>query len=131
MNAIFGCYGCTTEWTRDDGERCPACGDVASYSTWSATVAGGGSNQTKRAQILDKAKEYVTKDRNATHGEPEDTFGVIAGLWSAYLGAEVSPADVCNLMVLLKVARAKANPLHDDSFVDIAGYAACGAEVAK
>lgn len=85
----------------------------------------------KRADILDKAKEYVTKDRNATHGEPEDTFGVIAGLWSAYLGAEVSPADVCNLMVLLKVARAKANPMNDDSFVDIAGYAACGADVAK
>lgn len=85
----------------------------------------------KRADILDKAKEYVTKDRNATHGEPEDTFGTIAGLWSAYLGADVSPADVCNLMVLLKVARAKANPMHDDSFVDMAGYAACGAEVAK
>jgi hypothetical protein len=81
-----------------------------------------------RPEILDTAKEYVTKDRQATHGEMEDSFGGIAKLWSAYLGVELTPADVCNLMVLLKVQRAKSNPSFEDNYVDMAGYAACGGE---
>jgi hypothetical protein len=38
--------------------------------------------------------------------------------------------DVAHLMVLLKVARSINNPQHKDSWIDIAGYAACGAETA-
>ena len=34
------------------------------------------------------------------------------------------------MMALLKIARVKYNPRHADSWVDIAGYAACGAECA-
>lgn len=83
-----------------------------------------------RARILNTAKEAVTKDRNDTHGNPEDTFADIASLWSAYLGEQIQPYDVCNMMALLKIARAKQNPKHDDNWIDIAGYAACGAEVA-
>lgn len=131
MSTIINCekHGISkTQKQWGTGENvCARCAD----DEMTALAMRSTSGVSKRAQILDTAKQYVTKDRNASHGEPEDTFGVIAGLWSAYLGAEVSPADVCNLMVLLKVARAKANPMHDDSWVDIAGYAACGAEVAK
>ena len=36
--------------------------------------------------------------------------------------------DVAMMMALLKVARIKAGGT-DDSFVDLAGYAACGAEI--
>lgn len=82
----------------------------------------------KRPEILDTAKEYVTKDRQATHGEMENSFEGIAKLWSAYLGVELTAADVCNLMVLLKVWRAKSNPTFDDNYIDMAGYAACGGE---
>jgi hypothetical protein len=32
------------------------------------------------------------------------------------------------MMVMLKIARIKAKPDHEDSWVDIAGYAAIGAE---
>jgi hypothetical protein len=34
------------------------------------------------------------------------------------------------MLALLKIARLKNSPNHRDSWVDIAGYAACGAECA-
>ncbi len=86
---------------------------------------------TIRAHILDSAKEAVTKDRAATHGNPEDTFGRLAALWSAYLGVPVTAVDAALMLGLLKVARAKGNPGHDDNFIDLAGYAACAGELAK
>lgn len=84
-----------------------------------------------RARILDSAKEAVTKDRAATHGKLEDTFGLLARLWAAYLGVPVTAVDAALMLGLLKVARAKGNPGHEDSFIDLAGYAACAGELAK
>lgn len=83
-----------------------------------------------RAEMLGRAKQAVCNDRNATHGEPERSFADIAELWSIYLGRNIGMHDVAAMMVLLKIARVSANPTHMDSWVDIAGYAACGAEVA-
>ncbi|NKX40971.1 hypothetical protein HGG71_05740 [Rhodobacteraceae bacterium R_SAG2] len=83
-----------------------------------------------RSDILSTAAEYVTKDRAATHGDAEDTFAQIASLWSAYLGEEIGSTDVAAMMILLKIARAWGNPGHADNWVDIAGYAACGGEIA-
>ena len=40
----------------------------------------------KRAEVLDTAKEYVTKDRAADHGNMEDNFTTIAKYWSNHLG---------------------------------------------
>lgn len=70
------------------------------------------------------------KDRAADHGDMEDNFTRIAGLWSGFLGVDVSAADVALMMGLLKIARAKSNPAHQDNWVDLAGYAACGGEAA-
>ncbi|MDU0991272.1 MAG: DUF6378 domain-containing protein, partial [Enterococcus faecium] len=60
----------------------------------------------------------------------EDCFADIAVFWAMYLDTAVCARDVANMMVLLKVARNKAS-WHRDNWVDIAGYAACGAEVDK
>lgn len=84
-----------------------------------------------RSEMLDIAKAIVTADRNVQYGEPEDTFAEIAAMWSVYLGRVVEPHDVCAMMVLFKTCRLKNNPCHDDSWIDVAGYAACGAEVAS
>lgn len=84
---------------------------------------------TDRGIILDTAKEYVTKDRAATHGGAEDSFGLIAEYWSAHLDTHVSATDVCAMMCLLKIARIRGNPDHLDSWIDVAGYAALGGEV--
>lgn len=86
----------------------------------------------KRADVLELARRAVTVDRAATHGAPEDTFEMIAALWSPIVARReaLSSADVCLMLGLLKVARAVGNPGHADNWVDLAGYAACGAEVA-
>lgn len=83
-----------------------------------------------RADILDTAKHYVLKDRNATHGDPEDNFGRIAELWAAYKRVPFNATDVAAMMALMKVARIAQSPEHRDSWIDLAGYAACGAGIA-
>jgi hypothetical protein len=92
-------------------------------------------NADLRQQILEEAITVVTKDRNSTYEEPEDSFKNIARLWNAYLAAkrdpEITSADVANMMILLKVARLTNNPSHYDSALDVAGYAACLADVAS
>ena len=85
---------------------------------------------TIREKILTNAFHAVTVDRNAAHGKPEDTFRHIAAQWSAYLGHPLAPHDVACMMALMKIARIKGNPTHEDSWTDLAGYAACGAEAA-
>lgn len=81
-----------------------------------------------RKEILEQAAIIVTQDRNATHGEPENSFAGIADLWSTYLNLTIAPHDVAVLMALLKIARLKTNPTNMDNWIDLAGYAACGAE---
>ena len=94
-----------------------------------------------RATVLDTAKQIVCTDREEQYGAPEDNFGLIAKLWEAYLaaacvsgGADVSVGseNVADMMILLKVARAGTSiDPKMDNWVDIAGYAACAAELAE
>lgn len=86
--------------------------------------------ETHRASILREAERIVTQDRNTAYGEPEDCFGLIAAYWSAHLHTAVSASDVAVMMALLKLARINANLAKQDSWVDAAGYIACGAEIA-
>jgi hypothetical protein len=83
-----------------------------------------------REQCLDAAAECVLRDRNVAYGGPEDSFSKIAKGWSVIKGGEFTPVDVALMMAWLKIVRASGNPGHEDSFVDLAGYAACGAELA-
>ena len=86
----------------------------------------------KRAEILDTAKQYVTKDRDATHGDMEDNFDSIAELWQIYFNNEwdFTSTDVAVMMTLLKIARLKSNKSNPDNWVDACGYMACGCELA-
>jgi|TARA_R110000868_G_scaffold163357_1_gene395553 hypothetical protein len=82
-----------------------------------------------RSGILDTAKQYVTKDRDAQHGNMEDNFEMIAELWEIYLGVTVYSADVAAMMTLLKIARSRSNPMNLDNWIDSCGYMACGGEI--
>jgi hypothetical protein len=84
-----------------------------------------------RKEILDRAAECVLQDRNTQYGSPEDSFSEIAGLWSFFLGTKVKAYQVAVMMALMKIARIKYNPTHADSWVDLAGYAACGSEASE
>ena len=85
-----------------------------------------------RDEVLDKAHNCVCGKREQDYGKPEDNFRLIADLWSDYLrGIRLTPKDVAMMMVLLKVARVRDGGGSGDSFVDIAGYAACAGEVSE
>ena len=84
-----------------------------------------------RSSILSTARSYITRDRQADHGDAEDNFSRIAGYWSLHTGVTLTATDVAVMMALLKVARIKQNPQHVDNWVDGAGYFACGGEIAN
>lgn len=84
-----------------------------------------------RSSILTAARDCALRDRAATHGAPEDSFATIAGYWSTHTGTNITATDVSIMLALLKVARLKANPDHLDNWIDLAGYAACGGEIAS
>ena len=83
-----------------------------------------------RADCLAKAKECVCGQREQDHGKVEDNFSTIAKLWTAYWKTEFKPTDVAMMMALLRIARISTGTATVDSFVDLAGYAACGCEFA-
>lgn len=95
----------------------------------------------KRAEILAEAEKCVCGKHEQEYGTPEDNFTTIGLLWSVYLRAAypdlqkglpingINAKDVATMMALLKVARI-ATGSNQDSFVDLAGYAACAGEVA-
>ncbi|OBJ40273.1 hypothetical protein A5630_25315 [Mycolicibacterium mucogenicum] len=83
--------------------------------------------------VLDEAARLIDGDRLGQYGKASESFERIGDLWSAYLGACLTPFDVANMMILLKVSRAKSGldrgDVHRDSYVDIAGYAALAEQI--
>lgn len=88
--------------------------------------------QEPRAEVLLEAANCVLQNRAQAYGTPESNFANIAALWNAYIApaleanGELTAADVANMMALMKIGRLITNPVHADSWIDIAGYAACG-----
>ena len=104
--------------------------NVGTVETPTDHIAEAGKT-VSRADILDRAKAIVTGEREKQYGKPEDNFAIIAELWGAYTGYKFSPVDVAMMMALLKVALIKTGVGTVDSFVDLAGYAACAGEIAE
>ena len=90
---------------------------------------------SSRSDILDMAKKCVCGKREQDYGTPESNFQLIADLWNGYLGFmdhpqdQIRATDVAMLMALMKIARIRNGGGSGDSFVDLAGYAACGGEI--
>lgn len=87
------------------------------------------------ADILLKASELVSGDRDRQHGAKRQNFQNIADAWNAHFGARltspITAAEVGVMMALMKLARTKSGELNVDDFIDCAGYAACAAEIAQ
>lgn len=96
------------------------------------------------------AKEQVTEildDRQGQYGDASDTLQLIADYWNAFLNeitgyhrdsgasrVELTPAEVAQMMVLFKVARAQRGRLAEhgdptDDMLDTIGYATLAADV--
>ena len=89
----------------------------------------------ERSNLLAEASHHVNGDRAEHYGEPADNFARIARLWTAYLNNRpadkpLTEADVALMQILGKAARLQHDQAHRDGWVDIAGYAATGGEVA-
>lgn len=84
----------------------------------------------KRADFLRRAQKCVCGGRDGDYGTPEDNFGTIAKLWTIYRGTTFTAKDVAMMMALLKIARIRNGRYSADSYVDLAGYAACAGEIA-
>jgi len=96
-----------------------------------------------REEILMNAKKCVCGDREEDYGSPENNFATIADLWNVYVHALAVAEDandiycplftaeeVAMMMALLKIARVASGRTKEDSFIDLAGYAACAGEIA-
>ena len=84
------------------------------------------SSSTPPESILDEAKRLTAHDRNKDYGSPTVDFARAATIWSALLQTDVDATDVALCMIAVKLCRA-ANKSKRDNWVDIAGYARCGA----
>ena len=66
----------------------------------------------------------VIVERSALYGDAANNMAAIAARWSGTLGHEISPAQVVLCLLDLKLARLAHDPTHEDSAVDVCGYAA-------
>ena len=73
----------------------------------------------------------VIENRERSYGPAAESFEAVAARWSLVLGITVTPAQVALCLIDLKLARLTRDPMHLDSIVDIAGYAACLREVTR
>lgn len=113
---------------------------LASASDESKVVALPSNDNPPPAAITKQVLLDLTKaavgDRGLNYGRPEDNFERIARRWRAHIknrfGIEVAldATSVALMCADLKIARLENTPGHQDSWVDLAGYAACGAEIA-
>ena len=107
------------------------------FEKWANAQVEQDCHKNTREYILDQAKKCVCGQREQDYGTPESNFQLIADLWNQYLFKEpgakeifgIGPMDVAMMMALMKIARIRNGGGSGDSFVDLAGYAACGGEI--
>ena len=81
-----------------------------------------------KEELLKAALDAVTV-RGSAYGDAYTNHKRIADFWSLILETEVRPDQVAPMMIGVKLARLIETPDHQDSYVDIAGYAATGSQV--
>ncbi|XAO35695.1 hypothetical protein SEA_SARBEAR_27 [Microbacterium phage SarBear] len=91
--------------------------------------------QTKRENILRTANDIIHGDREKDYGAPIDSFERLAEALNLVLrpklkeGVELDAVDAAVLMIAMKLSRLAGGDRKDDTWVDLAGYSALGAEV--
>jgi hypothetical protein len=80
--------------------------------------------------VLRHAADLVT-ERRKVYGDPAVGMATVAKRWSITLDRTVTPAEVVLCLIDLKLARLGHDPRHQDSLLDVAGYAAVLQEVTR
>lgn len=129
---------------------------AALFGQKQTTVSTADRRQTSRrapSNILQTAESLIYGVRNKTYRHPSENFENIANLWNAYFEAikvrpdvltinkfsdsiqdrhfKINRIDVAYLNILQKIARGATNQEHEDTVVDIAGYAGCIERILK
>lgn len=87
--------------------------------------------QQPKKSLLYRAQELIQGSRQQDYGDKLQNFSQIAMLWQGTLatklqpGEKITPEDVALCMIQVKIARLAKSPDHEDSLLDIAGYAGC------
>lgn len=79
---------------------------------------------TSPAEMFLKHVANVIAERGTQYGNAVGNMAAIAARWSGTLGHEITPAQVVLCLLDLKLARLSHDPTHEDSAVDVCGYAA-------
>lgn len=137
MRAIIELREGATKHAESEIHKC-ACGDACTCKAArpESPEEPTSPDQTAAADIhprglslMDEAFKTINGERQDAYGNPEDTFGIIAGFWQTYLkgrgmAVEVNSLDVAHMMCLLKIARETGGKGKRDNIVDLLGYAA-------
>ena len=83
-------------------------------------AANRPNSRTESEDLLEEVEDIVAS-RQHDYGDFRVNITRIADMWSAYTGHNITPHDVAQMMVLLKVSRSKVSNL-EDNYVDQAGY---------
>lgn len=91
-----------------------------------------------QSELLNEVADIVSGARNKDYGPPKLNLDErTARLWTAYMRAKediwysagFDGVDVCNMMILLKMARTMEDDSVKDNYADMAGYAAAAWEI--
>ena len=82
-----------------------------------------------RKYFLEEAEKLINGPRDKEYGPAKFNNERIAKIWSVILAREVTPEEVVACMIGVKLARLAESIGHDDSWIDIIGYAALGGEI--
>ena len=136
---------------KPDESECQHCGGFWSHRLGCISLLANGSKHKTteevivpvaiREAVLQAAITAVTGDRNNTYGDPWDDFKRTSDALTAMgyrhsnektgVFEALRPHDIAVIQVMVKLSRLTHTPVKRDSWVDVAGYAACGAEVAE
>ena len=115
-----------------DPDDCHVAHECYSFDKDECQLWKAKDKKMERGKILDEAKKTINGERQNVYGNPEDSFRLIAEYWTSFLkskrlihfGSElaISPKEVSEMMVLLKIARMSGQKPHKDNYVDAAGY---------
>jgi hypothetical protein len=95
-----------------------------------------------QSDLLIEVAEIISGARNKNYGPPSVNLDErTASLWNAYIELlsnrkdwvtwQLDGVDVCNMMILVKMARIIEDRHHKDNYADMAGYAAAAWEIAN
>ena len=76
------------------------------------------------AEMFLKHVRNVIAERSTQYGDAACSMAAIAARWSGTLGHQITPAQVVLCLLDLKLARLAHDPTHEDTAVDVCGYAA-------